>query len=129
MSPIHDDDLSMRERQIMDAVYRLGRASVNEIRDQLPDPPSANAVRTMLGLLAGKGLLRKTFVGRAAIYRPALRRDRAARLALQRVLDIFHRGSLASALAVHLSDPKSKPSEAELAEIRRLLALREGDKQ
>lgn len=126
MSPIHDDALSMRERQIMDAVYRLGNASVAEIRDQLPDPPSTNAVRTMLGLLTGKGLLRKSFKGKAAIYRPAVSQDRAARRALQRVLDIFHRGSLASALAVHLSDPKSRPSESELAEIRRLLAARTG---
>ena len=43
MSPVHDDTLSMRERQIMDAVYRLEQATVAEIRDQLPDPPTANA--------------------------------------------------------------------------------------
>ena len=128
MSPVHDESLSMRERQIMDAVYRLEQATVAEIRDQLPDPPTANAVRTMLGLLVEKRLLRKSFRGKAAVYRAALSKDRARREALQRVLDIFHRGSLASALAVHLADSRSKLSHDEIEEIRSLLEKYEKDK-
>lgn len=128
MSPLHDAELSMRERQIMDAAYHLGSGTVAQIRDQLPEPPSTNAVRTMLGLLVEKGLLRKSFAGKAAVYRPAHNRERAGRKALQRVLDIFHNGSLASALAVHLSDPKSKVSAAELEELRRLIDERKGER-
>lgn len=127
MSPIHDEELSTRERQIMDAIYRLGRATVAEIRGELPDPPTGNAVRTMLGILTEKGLLRKSFVGKAAVYRPAVSRASARRRALQRVLDIFHGGSLAAALSVHLSDPKSKLSREEAEEIRRLLDRYKGE--
>ncbi|MFG0284897.1 MAG: BlaI/MecI/CopY family transcriptional regulator [Phycisphaerales bacterium JB039] len=121
MSPVHDHELSMRERQIMDVLYLLERATVAEVRARLPDPPSANAVRTMLGILTKKGLARRSLAGRAAVYRPASSRDRAGRKALQRVLDVFHGGSLAAALAMHLTDPRSRPSEEELEQIRRLL--------
>lgn len=125
MSPSHDENLSMRERQIMDAVYRLEQATVAEIHEVLPEPPTLNAVRTMLGLLTAKGLLRKTFRGRAAVYRPVMSKDRARREALQRVLDIFHRGSLASALAVHLSDPRARLSDQEIDELKQLLSAHE----
>ena len=129
MSPSHDENLSMRERQIMDAVYRLEQATVAEIHEVLPEPPTLNAVRTMLGLLTAKGLLRKTFRGRAAVYRPVMSKDRARREALQRVLDIFHRGSLASALAVHLSDPRAKLSDQEIDKLKQLLSAHEHDTQ
>ncbi|MCC7389874.1 MAG: BlaI/MecI/CopY family transcriptional regulator [Phycisphaerales bacterium] len=128
MPPRHDDTLSMRERQIMDAVYRLERATVAEIRDKLPDPPTGNAVRTMLGHLVEKGLLRKSFRGKAAVYRAALSKDRARREALQRVLDIFHRGSLASALSVHLADTRAKLSNDEIEQIKALLEQHAKDK-
>jgi predicted transcriptional regulator len=121
VSPIHDEQLSMRERQIMDAVYRLECATVAEVRDELPDPPTTNAVRTMLGTLTDKGLLRRERDGRAALYRPALARGRAGRMALKRVLDIFFGGSMGSALSVHLSGSRSRISDEEIAEIQRML--------
>lgn len=127
MSSTHDDNLSMRERQIMDAAYRLESATVAEIREELPEPPTLNAVRTMLGHLTDKGLLRKSFRGRAAVYRPALSKARARREALQRVLDIFHRGSMASALAVHLSDGRAGLSQEEIEEIKLLIEKYERD--
>ncbi len=51
-------DLSRRERQIMDALYRLGSASASEIRDAIPSPPSNTAVRTLLTILHEKGHVR-----------------------------------------------------------------------
>ncbi len=130
MSPF-DDTLSARERQIMDAVYRLERATVNEVRDNMPDPPSANAVRTMLGTLTDKGLLKKAYQGRAAVYQAALKPDRTAREALDRVLSVFHRGSIVSALKLHLSDPSRKLSKAEVAELHDLIdkATHRGEKR
>ena len=121
MSPAHDDELSMRERQIMDAVYRLGDATVAEVTEAIPAPPSSTAVRTMLGNLRQKGLLKRGKRGRAAVYSPRTRRDTAARAALRRVLDVFFAGSIASAVASHLADPRRRLSDEEVAELQRLI--------
>lgn len=126
MVPVHDHELSTRERQIMDALYGLGRGTVSEVRARMPSPPSASAVRTMLGVLTAKGFLRRTYKGRAAVYHVATNRQRVSRRALQRVLDIFHGGSLAAALTMHLSDPRTRLTEAEVREIKRLLESKEG---
>ena len=112
MSPLHDDDLSMRERQIMDAVYRLGSASVRDVTDAIPDPPTSNAVRTMLGNLEKKGLLRATRSGRRQLYAPRKSRGRAGRLALRRVLDVFFGGSFVDAMACHLNSARLSEDEA-----------------
>ncbi len=67
-----DAELSRRERQIMDVVFRLGRASASEIHERLPDPPSATAVRTMLRILEDKGHLKHEKYGTRKIYLPTL---------------------------------------------------------
>ncbi len=129
MSPrAREHELSMRERQIMDALYALGRATVGEVRDRIPDPPTANAVRTMLGTLTSKGFCKRAYEGRAAVYRPTSSRESAGRRAMRRVLDMFCGGSLASAIAMHLSDPRTRLSEDEAREIRRLIDERKGDR-
>ena len=121
MSPAHDDDLSMRERQIMDVVYRLREATVAEVTEAIPDPPTPNAVRTMLGNLRQKGLLKRGKRGRAAVYSPRTRRETAAKAALRRVLDVFFAGSIASAVAAHLADPRRRLSDEEVEELERLI--------
>ena len=63
-------DLGRRERQIMDAIFQLGEASVGAVRRSLPDPPSYSAVRTMIGSLEQKGLLKHRRVGIKYVYRP-----------------------------------------------------------
>jgi predicted transcriptional regulator len=70
-APAHD--LGRRERQIVDVVYRLGRASVADVRAQLPDPPSYSAVRGMLNLLEEKGHLRHVQDGLRYIYVPVVK--------------------------------------------------------
>src|SRR5580704_10492732 len=63
-------DLGRRERQIMDAIHQLGEASVNDVLDRLPDPPSYSAVRTMMRLLEEKGFLKHRREGMKYVYRP-----------------------------------------------------------
>ena len=121
--------LSKRERQIMDAVYARGEATVSQIMDGIPDPPMRGALRTLLRILETKGHLRHTKLGREFIYRPTQARGQAGRSALGRVLDVFFGGSLEHAVAAHLSDPRRAASPEELRRLSDLIdkAMKQGD--
>ena len=77
--PHPHEGLGARERQIMDAIYQLGEASVSDILAKLADPPSYSSVRTMVRLLETKGLLRHRQNGTKYVYRPAHSREAAKR--------------------------------------------------
>jgi len=123
-----ESDLSRRERQIMDIVYRLEKASAAEVRENLPDPPSYSAVRAMLRILEEKGQLRHTKDGAKYIYRATRPRSRAGISALRRVLDTFFHGSAESAVAALLENSDADLSEEELDRLSRLIdeARKEG---
>src|SRR5260221_10075593 len=106
-------DLSRRERQIMDAVYALGEATVNNVVETIPSPPTAMAVRRMMHILEEKGHLRRRQTGREVIYVPRQTKDKAGRRALERVLETFFGGSLEEALAAHLHSRKDQVSADE----------------
>ena len=95
-------ELSRRERQIMDAVFALGEATVNQVVEGIPAPPTAMAVRRMMHILEEKGYLRRRKSGREVIYLPRQAKSKAGRRALQQVLETFFGGSLEEALAAHL---------------------------
>ena len=116
-----DLQLSRRERQIMNILFRRRQASVVEIAAGLPDPPSDTATRTLLRILEGKGYVRRQKQGRRHLYRPAVSRTRAARTALSTVLGTFFGGSLGDAVAAHLADPKSEIDEDELDRLQSLI--------
>ena len=99
-------DLGRRERQIVEALYRLGRATVNDVLAELPDPPSYSAVRAMLGKLEDKGYARHEQEGPRYVYLPAVPADSARRNALRHLVDTFFDGSVeGAALAlIKLSD-------------------------
>lgn len=97
-------NLTRRERQIMDIVFALGQASVNQIHDRLPDPPAHTAIRTHLRILEDKGHLVRSKRGREFLYRPRIDRRRAGQSALRRVIGTFFGGSLEEALAAHLAN-------------------------
>ena len=105
--------LSRRERQIMDVVYRLGRATAAEVLEDLPDAPSNATIRTLLRILEEKGHLKHTKEGPRYVYLPTRSRGAAARLALRRVLKTFFEGSTAKAVAalLDLSDADLTPEE------------------
>jgi len=118
----HHDPLGRRERQIMDAVYRLGRASVQEVLDSLPDPPSYSSVRGMMRLLEEKGHLKHEQDGPRYVYLPAVSRDRARKSALRHLVQTFFNGSSEQAVAALLDSPDAKLSQSELDRIARLIA-------
>jgi len=113
-------ELSRRERQIMDAVYALGEATVNQVVEAIPAPPTAMAVRRMMHILEEKGHLRRRENGREVIYAPRQTKSKAGRHALDRVLETFFGGSLEEALAAHLHSRKDQVSADER---ERLIAL------
>src|SRR5689334_6670119 len=114
-------ELSRRERQIMDAVFALGgEATVNQVVEAIPSPPTPMAVRRMMHILEEKGHLQRREGGREVIYVPRQSKDKAGRLAFERVLETFFGGSLEEALAAHLHSRKDRVSADER---ERLIAL------
>jgi predicted transcriptional regulator len=105
----------------MDIVYARGEASVNEVWQSLPDPPSRTSVRTLMRILEEKGHLGHRERRREFIYRPTRARTHAGRSALRRVLETFCGGSLETAVALHLSDPAVRLSAAEKQRLARLI--------
>jgi predicted transcriptional regulator len=88
------DKLSRREREIINVLFTLGdRASAEEIRERLSDPPSYSAVRAMLAKLEAKGQVRHREEGLRYIYSPTVSRTTARRTALQQLVRVFFRGS------------------------------------
>jgi predicted transcriptional regulator len=120
MTTLHAD-LSRRERQIMDVIYRLGNGTVTDVLERLPDPPSYSAVRAMLRILEGNGHLRHEQEGQRYIYLPTVPRDTAKESALSNVLRTFFGGSTEAAVAALLDMEGKKLTEAELARISRMV--------
>jgi predicted transcriptional regulator len=120
--------LSRRERQIMDAIYRRGQATVAEVLEDMPDPPSYSAVRAMLRVLEEKGHLRHDQQGPRYVFLPTVPRDQARRSALQQLVRTFFDGSTEQTVAALLDLSDSKLSDAELKRLSRLIdqARKEG---
>jgi len=114
--------LSRRERQIMDVLYRRGRATVAEVMDGLDDPPGYSAVRAMLRILEEKGHLRHEQDGPRYVFIPRVTRDRARRSALAHLIQTFFDGSTEEAVAALLGMPQSKLSPEELERLSQLIA-------
>src|SRR3990170_3166919 len=113
--------LSRRERQIMDAVFALGEATVNQVVETIPSPPTAMAVRRMMHILEEKGHLRRKEGGREVVYVPRQAKDKAGRRAFEQVLETFFGGSLEEALAAHLHSRKDHVSAAERERLIKLI--------
>ena len=124
----HVADLGRRERQIVDVVYRLGRASVSDVRAELADPPSYSAVRGMLNLLEEKGHLRHVQEGLRYVYLPVVAAATARRSAMAHVVRTFFGGSTAEAASALFDLPDRKLSRDELMQLSELVkqALKEG---
>jgi predicted transcriptional regulator len=115
------DPLSRRERQLLDTVYRLGRATAAEVLAALPDPPTNAAVRAQLASLVRKGRLKITRDGPRYIYAPAHPHARAGRAAIRRVVETFFANSLEHAVAALLDAREKKPTDAEIARLKALI--------
>ena len=113
-------DLTRRESQIMEILYRRRRATVEEIRSELPDAPSPSSVRKLLDIMIERGLLAREYDGPRYVYFPAVKPEEASRSALKQLLRTFFDNSPGSAIAA-LLDMTSAPLTP--AEYRRLKAL------
>jgi len=116
--------LGHRERQIVEAVYRLGEAAVGEVLKELPDPPSYSTVRAMLGSLVAKKVLRLRRDGKRYLYRPAIDAELARKSALKNVLTTFFAGRMSDAVAALLDVSDDKLPDEELREIKRMVDQR-----
>ena len=120
MAKKDDAQLSRRERQIMEIVYRKGSATAAEVHAELPDAPTYSAVRALLRILEDKGHLRHREDGQRYVYSATVPRDRARRSALQRVVGTFFGGSVTDAVAALLD---LEPGTLDEDELERLAAL------
>ena len=111
MPTAHPPALSRRERQIMDIVYRRGRATAQDVLDDLPDPPSYSAVRAALRLLEEKGQLKHENDGARYVYAPTVPRDRARNSALTHVVRTFFGGSAEQVVNALVEGEKLSPAE------------------
>jgi BlaI family penicillinase repressor len=117
--PTTHRDLSRRERQILDILYKDGRATAAEVQERLPDPPSYSAVRALLRILEEKGHVRHEQDGPRYVYLPTVNRDNAQRSALRHILQTFFNGSAEQAISALLDDDSAKLSGAELDRLAR----------
>jgi predicted transcriptional regulator len=113
--------LSSREREIMDVVYRLGRATATEIQAELADDLANATIRTLLRILEQKGHLKHRENGRQYVYSPVRPRGREARTALRRLVGVFYQGSVSSAVAGLIEHGDTNLSTQELDELERVI--------
>ena len=114
-------DVGRRERQLVEAVYRLKEASVAEVLSELSDPPSYSAVRAILATLVDKGILKVRQDGKRYLYRAATSRETVRRSALARLLDTFFGGEPTDAVAALLDVSAETLTEADLDRMQSLI--------
>jgi predicted transcriptional regulator len=117
MSERSEENLSRRERQIMDILYACGEATAAEVHASLPDAPSRTAVRTLLRILEAKGHAKHKQDGIRYVYQPHRPRGHVGKSAFRRVLQTFFDGSLEKAVAAHLGDAANDLSHDELSRL------------
>jgi BlaI family transcriptional regulator, penicillinase repressor len=114
-------DLTRRESQIMEILYRRRRATVEEIRAELPDASSPSSVRKLLDIMMDRGLLAREYDGPRHVYFPAVEPEAASRSALQQLVRTFFNNSPGSAIAALLDSQSTQLSAAEYRQLSNLL--------
>jgi predicted transcriptional regulator len=124
-------DLTRRESQIMEILYRRRRATVEEIRSELPDAPGSSSVRKLLEIMIDRGLLAREYDGPRYVYFPAVKPEEARRSALKQLVRTFFDNSPGSAIAALLDITSTPLSAAEYRRLNSLLARarEQGDEQ
>lgn len=120
--------LSRRERQILDVLYRRGRATASEIREALPDAPSYSAVRALLRILEEKKHIRHQEDGPRYVYMPMVSPQRARADAVKHLLTTFFGGSAIDAAAAFVDGSAAKLTPEELDKLEALIE-RQRDKE
>ena len=114
-------DLTRRESQIMEILYRRRRATVEEIRSELPDAPSPSSVRKLLDIMIERGLLAREYDGPRFVYFPAAKPEEASRSALKQLMRTFFNNSPGSAIAALLDMTATPLTPAEYRRLKMLM--------
>ncbi|MGC4017199.1 MAG: BlaI/MecI/CopY family transcriptional regulator [Luteolibacter sp.] len=120
MKPL-ENQLSRRERQVMDILFRLGKATAQEIMDEMSDPPTYSAVRALMVTLETKGHVKHGKESRRYVYSPAVPEKKAKRSALRQLLTTFFEGRPENLVASLLDPEDQQLSDAEIERIRSLI--------
>src|SRR6202161_4076333 len=120
--------LSRRERQIMDILYRSGKASASDVLNAMPDPPSYSAVRAMLRVLEEKGHVKHQAEGLKYVFSPTVARDKAKRSAVKHLLGSFFNDSPEQIVAALLDVSSTRLTHEELDRMAEMIqqAKKEG---
>ena len=118
------NQLSRRERQIVDILYRQGEAAVAEVLKAIPDPPSYSTVRALLAVLEEKGYVRHRQQGRQYLYSPTVSRNQASRTALKHVVQTFFDDSVEDVVAALMSLKSTRISAEEYERLSRLIEVK-----
>ena len=113
--------LTRRESQIMEILHRRHRATVEEIRDELPDASSPSSVRKLLDIMIDRGLLAREYDGPRFVYFPAARVEQASRSALKQIIKTFFENSPGSAMAALIDMSSDSLSDDEYKRLSALL--------
>jgi len=115
------ESLSRRERQILDVIYALGRATAADVQERLADAPTYTTIRGLLRILEEKGHVRHEDEGGRFVYIPTLTKQRAAKSALKHVVRTFFDDSPSRAMAALLGGQRDV-SDEEIARLEELIA-------
>ena len=114
-------NLSRRERQIMEVIYELGEASAKDVQARLPDAPGYSAIRATMNKLEDKAFLSHREQDLKYIYFPTIEHDQARSTALQRLLKTFFSGSAKQAMSTLLDLSLDEVSDKELQEMQAMI--------
>ena len=131
MTKLAHIDLTRRESQIMEILYRRRRATVEDIRSELPDASSPSSVRKLLDIMIERGLLAREYDGPRYVYFPAAKPEEASRSALRQLVRTFFDNSQGSAMAALLDISGEPLTDAEYRRLSTLLkrGRDDGDKR
>jgi len=122
MNKVSIENLSRRQRQILDIIYGKGSASAAEVRELLPDPPSYSTVRALLSILENdKQLITHSVEGKRYVYRPCINTRHAGKVALKHLLKTFYENSANSVVAALLDMSGKKMSDREYEDLKKLI--------
>ena len=121
MSKRLQNELSKRERQIMDVIYRKNSASVKEVLEEIPSPPSYSAVRALINVLEGKGFLKHKKEGKKYIYSPTIPHKKAMSSAIKQLLRTYFNDSVEDAV-VAIIRTKNNLSDEDFNRLTGLIA-------
>lgn len=121
MKRFENGQITRRERQVMEILFRKGKCTAEEVMEEIPEPPSYSAVRALLATLEQKELVTHSKDSRRYVYQAAVPEKKAKRTALRQLMATFFEGS-PEKLVASLLDPKDQNlSQAEIAKIRKLI--------